>query len=133
VISGPIKGRVSDLFSNQDEMPRTVSESEPLESVLERTPSENLITPEANCKVPIRPLKRVRTEDDADEEDQQSGTDTESPQVSPAVEPKAKRMLDFDKEKEETPVEEEEDRQEATQPWPPVESEEGEIPSDTPV
>ena len=117
-------------------MARTLSSTETLASVLERSPSENLVTPAANKPIRIRPLKRARGKENVGETGE---VESRSPSPTPPVDPEAKvqrpRRLNFDDEKvvkvdEPSPVEKEEEEEEEvplTQPWPPGQREEGEL------
>ena len=113
-------------------MPRASSEclcnpNESLESVLQRCPSRSLVTPIPNKPVIIRPLKRSR---DLVEDGPAS---PQSPEPEEQLNPLSPRKLDMDQEvvlASQLPADDEEDeRVETTQPWPPTgELEEGEIP-----
>ena len=113
-------------------MPRASSEclcnpNESLESVLERCPSRSLVTPKADKPVIIRPLKRSR---DLVEDGPAS---PQSPKPEEQLNLLSPRKLDMDQEvvlaSQLPAVDDEDERVETTQPWPPTgELEEGEIP-----
>ena len=109
-------------------MPRTVSAvtEEEEERIIARCPSESFSTPEANKPVPIRPFKRLKSDEDIEEEEE-GGSSPERRDLSP-------RRLDMDQPAvlacNAAPNEEEDDdveqgRVTPTQPIP--EPEEGEL------
>lgn len=110
-----------------------VNPSESLESVLRRAPSCSLMTPDAGKRVNMRPLKRVKfsggdaaTKTEAVEEPEEREENVEE-DLRELLEP---RRLDM-----EQPValanpslEDEEDENPVTQPYPGEDNEEGELP-----
>ena len=109
-----------------------INPNESLESVLLRAPSCSLMTPDANKRVNIRPLKRVKFDaGDAStkEEDVQSTEEREEKEDDrrELLEP---RRLDMDQSVAlANPSEDEEEEVHVTQPYPAEDDvEEGEIP-----
>lgn len=111
-------------------MPRTVSavtEEEEEERIIARCPSESFSTPEANKPVPIRPLKRLKS-DEGVEEEEEGGPSTPRGDLSPRrldMGQAAVLACDAPPNEEDEDDDAGEDRVDATQPIP--EPEEGEL------
>ena len=109
-----------------------INPNESLESVLLRAPSCSLMTPDANKRVNIRPLKRVKfvAGDAATKEEDVQSTEEREEKEDDRRELLEPRRLDMDQPVAlANPSEDEEEEVHVTQPYPAEDDvEEGEIP-----
>lgn len=109
-----------------------INPNESLESVLLRAPSCSLMTPDANKRVNIRPLKRVKfvAGDAATKEEDVQSTEEREEKEDDRRELLEPRRLDMDQSVAlANPSEDEEEEVHVTQPYPAEDDvEEGEIP-----